>query len=102
MLSASEYLNKLTERRGTSRVYTKHQAMGVRIAELLEDTEHTGLYIKLVRDLPRVPLLGYATDIASRRAVKNKGAYFMRVLAAEGLLKAPLPRSPRKRSRTTT
>lgn len=79
MLNREEYLNNLTTRRKESRAYSKHQAIGVLIAEVLQDAKHTALYIKLAKEGDPEALLALAKDIAQRAGVNNKGAYFMKL-----------------------
>lgn len=77
---AGGYLEILRERAKTSRVYKKHQLTGLLISRLLEDEKHKSLYIKLAKESNQDKLLGLAKDIALRKNIKNKGAYFMKVL----------------------
>lgn len=77
------YLNKLKKRAQESHVYRKYQLMGLEIAQVLKDEKHKALYIKLAKERGGDRLLQIAKDVAERRDVKNKGAYFMRVLESE-------------------
>ena len=43
------------------------------------DERHKALYIKLAKENDAERLLALAKDIAERKNVQNKGAYFMRV-----------------------
>ena len=80
MLDREDYLQELRKRRKKSRVYTKHQLIGLMIADILDDKEHISLYIKLAKKGNKDFLLGTARDVADRDNVDNKGAYFMRIL----------------------
>lgn len=75
-----EYLDILKERRRTSRVYKDYQATGLALAEILQDRGHKSLYIKLAKQHNAQMLVALAKDIADRRNIENKGAYFMTML----------------------
>ena len=45
-----EYLNILKKRGRESRAYKKYQLFGLEISEILGDTRHKALYIKLAKD----------------------------------------------------
>jgi|WetSurMetagenome_2_1015567.scaffolds.fasta_scaffold1429459_1 hypothetical protein len=77
------YLETLSARRKDARAYHKHQALGAELGELLRDTAHTALYIKLALQFDETRLRTLAKTVAEKRDVKNKGAYFMRVLYSE-------------------
>ena len=74
------YLETLKERAKTSRVYKKYQLIGLLIAQLLNDDKHKSLYIKLAKKYNSDDLLRIAKDVSERKNIKNKGAYFMKVL----------------------
>jgi hypothetical protein len=74
---SEKYIKELRQRAKKSRVYRKHQAIGITIAETLSDRAHTSLYIKLAKEKNGEKLLWLAKDVAERKGVKNKGAYFM-------------------------
>jgi hypothetical protein len=76
-----EYIETLKERAKKSHVYRKYQLTGLVIASLLNDEKHKSLYIKLAKKHDNDDLLRIAKDVSERKRVKNKGAYFMRVLA---------------------
>jgi|SRR3989344_2167736 len=73
------YLDTLRERAKTSHVYRKYQLIGLLISQILEDEKHKALYIKLAKEHDEERLLALAKDIAERKNIQNKGAYFMRV-----------------------
>lgn len=79
-IRSENYIKTLKERSKTSKVYRKYQLVGLELAELLRDPEHKALYIKLAKERDQQKLLSLAKDIAEKENVKNKGAYFMRVL----------------------
>ena len=87
----ADYLNTLKERKKTSRVYQKFQDIGLQLAEILYDTKHKALYIKLAKQYDESLLLSLAKDTAERANVTNKGAYFMKVLHE----RYPLPKQPK-------
>ncbi len=74
------YINLLKERRADSRVYFRHQSVGLELAETLGDERHKSLYMKLAKDYDAQALLELAKDVAARKNVQNKGAYFMKLL----------------------
>lgn len=74
------YLNLLKERKKNSRVYKSYQSTGLELAEILEDKNYKSLYIKLAKENDREMLIRLAKDVASRKGIKNKGAYFMKIL----------------------
>lgn len=80
MALAASYLKKLKTRSKESHVYRKYQLLGLEIAEILHDEKHKSLYIKLAKERGGENLRQLAKDIAERRNVKNKGAYFMKMI----------------------
>ncbi|HEY4523857.1 MAG TPA: hypothetical protein VJK04_03235 [Candidatus Paceibacterota bacterium] len=74
------YLEILQERGKTSKVYQKHQLIGLEIAELLGDESHKSFYMKLAKGINAERLLGIAKDVALRKQIRNKGAYFMKII----------------------
>jgi len=80
MKSSKEYLEELARRAKKSKVYQKHQLIGLQIAETLGDEKHKALYIKLAKTGNQAKLQWLAADVADRRDVRNKGAYFMTML----------------------
>ena len=75
-------MRELTRRAKESRVYRKYQFFGLEIAGTLKDERHKSLYIKLAKERGGERLLRLAKEVAERRGVKNRGAYFMALLAA--------------------
>ncbi len=75
-----KYLETLKKRTKESKVYSFHQLVGLTLAKTLEDEEHKALYMKLAKSYNPDKLIKLAKDIAERKNVKNKGAYFMRLL----------------------
>jgi len=57
--------------------------MGLEVAQILQDEKHKSLYIKLAREHGGEKIMRLAKDVADRKAIRNKGAYFMKVLASE-------------------
>jgi len=76
----SDYIELLKKRAKESKVYSPHQLTGLMISEILQDEKHKALYIKLVKNGNPDELLRLAKSVADRTNVKNKGAYFMRLL----------------------
>jgi hypothetical protein len=75
-----DYLKTLKERKNESKVYSKHQFVGLELAEILGDEKHKSLYIRLAKTHDTDKLMTLAKSIADRKNVKNKGAYFMKML----------------------
>ncbi len=80
MNQEKNYLQTLKERGQKSRVYKSYQFVGLTISQILEDEKHKSLYIKLAKKHPSDDLLRMAKDVVERKKVRNKGAYFMKVL----------------------
>ncbi len=80
MAPQGTYLKKLRTRAATSKIYRKYQLIGLEIAKILEDEKHKSLYIKLAKQNGASTVLRIAKDVAERRGVRNKGAYFMFVI----------------------
>ncbi len=78
--SQSAYIKELKRRAATSHVYRKHQLLGLLIAQTLKDERHKSLYIKLAKERGGERLLALAKEVAEKRNVKNRGAYFMALL----------------------
>jgi len=83
-----DYMELLKKRAKESRVYASHQMTGLLIAEILGDEKHRSLYIKLAKNNDADALLKLAKDVADRKNVENKGAYFMKLFHS--------PNHPRK------
>lgn len=98
-LSKKDYLEALKTRAKQSKVYRPYQLHGLEIAEILGDEKHTSLYIKLAKEYDAQTLRALARSVAEKRDVKNKGAYFMAVWAAEHPRPAATPLKPRKTGR---
>lgn len=75
-----KYAEKLAKRSRESRVYRQFQLVGLEIAEILSDRKHKALYIKLAKGGDGERLLRTAKEIAEKKNVKNKGAYFMSII----------------------
>jgi hypothetical protein len=80
---ATHYIKKLQQRAKDSHVYRKYQLLGLEIAHILEDEKHKALYIKLAKEHGGDKMMQLAKEVAERRGIRNKGAYFMKVLASE-------------------
>ena len=75
----NDYLDKLRRRAKESHVYKKYQLIGLEISQILNDEKHKSLYIKLAKEKGD-NLLCVAKEVAEKKNVKNRGAYFMAVL----------------------
>lgn len=74
------YLKELARRAKESHVYRKYQLLGLEIAQVLRDERHKSLYIKLAKEGNPDRLLRLAKDVADRKGIKSRGAYFMSLL----------------------
>lgn len=75
-----DYLATLKERMKKSRVYTPFQSTALLLVEILNDKEHKALYMRVSKMYDNQQLIGLAKDLAERKNVDNRGAYFMRML----------------------
>lgn len=93
------YLDRIRERAKKSRIHSRHQMIGLMVADALGDQGHKALYIKMARDENGEKMLYMAKSIAENSKVENKGAYFMKVWRLENKISkekpAPSPSSPR-------
>jgi hypothetical protein len=80
-LAREKYMAELKRRGKESHVYRSYQLVGLEIADMLNDRPHKALYIKMAKEKDQHRLLAIARDIVDRKEVKNKGAYFMRIVA---------------------
>ncbi len=74
------YLKGLRDRHRARRVTREYQLTGLTLAELLGDEAHKALYIKLAKRFDGARLIAVAKDVAERKNIKNKGAYFMSII----------------------
>jgi len=81
MATNPEYIKTIQERSKKSHIYSRHQSMGLLLADILGDQEHKSLYIKLAKEGDEQQLLTLAKDISQRKNIRNKGAYFMKMLS---------------------
>jgi hypothetical protein len=92
-MGTRNYLEMLRERGKRSRVYEKHQLLGLELADLLRDRAHKALYMKLAKERDPDTLRELARSVAERKGVRNRGALFMYLLAH------PRPATHRKKTR---
>jgi len=78
-LQFNAYLDRIQERAKKSRIHSRHQMIGLMVADTLCDPTHKSLYIKMARDENGEKMLYIAKSIAENTRIKNKGAYFMRM-----------------------
>lgn len=76
----ANYIEELKKRSKGNRITRPFQLVGLEIATALKDFKHKSLYIKFAKEYNPEKLLALAKDVASRRDVKNAGAYFMKVV----------------------
>ena len=77
---SSNYLKTLAKRTKESRIYKPFQSTGLTLAEILNDREHKAIYIRLAKIYDNEDLIRKAKDVAERKSIDNKGAYFMKML----------------------
>lgn len=82
--SGQKYFEKLQKRAKKSRVHNIYQSLGIEIAQVLGDLKHKSLYIKLAKIKNGEKLLALAKTIAENPDIKNRGAYFMKMLKTYG------------------
>jgi hypothetical protein len=87
MLDSAIYVEKLKQRAKDSHVYRKFQLMGLEISQILKDEKHKALYIKLAKQGDGDDLMRIAKDVADRKNIQNKGAYFMKIISENEKLK---------------
>lgn len=75
-----QYFETLKKRSKESRVYKPHQMIGLMLAEMLNDSAHKALYMKLAKLYDNEELLRIGKNLAERKDIRNKGAYFMKTL----------------------
>jgi hypothetical protein len=81
-----DYLDKLLKRRLKTRVFKDFQHTGLALSQILEDQKHKSFYIKLAKYINKQDLISIAKDVAERKNIANKGAYFMELIKQKGLL----------------
>ncbi len=77
------YMKNVKDRGKKSRINFEFQEIGLMVADLLCDTPHKSLYIKLAKELGKDRILSLAKSVVERREVSNRGAYFMWMLGQE-------------------
>lgn len=77
------YMELLKKRSADKRVTRAHQLAGLEIADILADRAHKSLYIKLAKMHGVSRVMAIAKDVADRRSVRHRAAYFMRVVQSE-------------------
>lgn len=80
MKTQTAYLKELRRRGKESRVYRKYQLFGLEISQILKDGKHKSLYIKLAKERSGERLLRLAKEVAEKKNIRNRGAYFMALL----------------------
>ncbi len=78
--TSDKYFEALKERSKKSRIHRSYQLIGLSLAEILNDSKHKALYIKLAKNHNPGKLLRIAKTVAEKSNIRNKGAYFMKVL----------------------
>lgn len=80
MKLVNDYFDSLKKRSIESRIYRAHQLVGLEIAALLDDSAHLSLYMKLAKEFDSHELLALAKRVVEQKNIKNRGAYFMKML----------------------
>lgn len=79
-IEANKYWKTLEERASTANISQPFQLVGLNIAGILGDNQHKALYIKYAKEYNREQLLELAKQTAERPGIKNRGAYFMKLV----------------------
>jgi len=98
-LDSNRYLKTLKERAGKARITQQFQLIGLEIATTLRDLSHKALYIKYAKEFGASKMLALAKDIAERRDVTNRGAYFMTVAQSLRNTKGSVPKYEQKQKK---
>jgi hypothetical protein len=99
----NNYLDKIRERAKKSRVHSRHQMIGLMVAEALGDKTHLALYMKMAREGSNGERMLYmAKSIAENSKINNKGAYFMRLWQLEREKLKPEKKKPVETPKSTT
>lgn len=62
-------------------MHREFQLLGLEIAEILHDEKHKALYIKLAKNHKNPhQLLAQAKEVAEKKDIQKKGAYFMAIV----------------------
>ena len=77
---SGNYIKTLAKRAKESKIYKPFQSTGLALAEMLDDQENKAIYMRLAKIYDNQGLMAKARDIAERKSVDNKGAYFMKML----------------------
>jgi len=77
---SANYFHALEQRARKNRAYRDYQLIGLEIAAILGDLKHKSLYIKLAKNRDQHQLLKLAKTVAANKHIKNRGAYFMRLI----------------------
>jgi hypothetical protein len=80
---ADSYLKELRRRSAESRTYKSYQLTGLEIANILEDWDHKSLYMKLAKKHGEAKMMELAKNVAEKKNIDNKGAYFMSIMKSE-------------------
>lgn len=90
------YLLTLKSRSQKSKVYKKYQLTGLLLTEILNDSRRKSLYIRLAKEFDETILLDIAKRVAASKNIRNRGAYFMKLLADPSVkqFRKPLPKKP--------
>ncbi|MBU4348167.1 hypothetical protein KJ671_01510 [Patescibacteria group bacterium] len=77
---SDSYIKTLVKRSKESRIYKPFQDVALTLAEILDDKKNKAIYMRLAKMYDNHELIIKAKDVAERKNIKNKGAYFMKVL----------------------
>jgi hypothetical protein len=93
---SGDYIKTLAKRARESKVYKPFQSTGLMLAEILDDQRNKAIYMRLSKIYDNQELIGKARDIAERKSIENKGAYFMKML--KDVRKIAHPKLTRKKT----
>lgn len=90
---SGDYIKTLAKRAKESRVYKPFQSTGLELAEILDDQKNKAIYMRLSKIYDNQELIRKARDVAERKSIENKGAYFMKMLKEIGKIYLPASKS---------
>jgi len=97
---SKDYIKALAKRAKESKIYKPFQSIGLILAEILDDPENKAIYIRLCKIYDNQELIMKARDVAERKNITNKGAYFMKILKDIRKIEHPKLTSKRKKAIT--
>ena len=82
----SDYIKLLKKRADTSHVHTKHQLVGLQIADMLNDRERKTFYIKLAKYNDEQDIRNLAKISIEKASINIPAAYFIKIAKERGYI----------------